>query len=360
MNILQLSKYYPPYRGGLELVAEMISRAHNANGDSISIISFGNSKSKFTGEYGETVNQYKRDLFLNSSPISFKLLFNFRKIITNSKFEVIYIHLPNPFMHFLISIYSTFIKKYNIKLIGVYHSDPVNQKILSVFYNPYFKISGKIYDYFICSSERLWNSSPVLASFANSKKKIIPFCIKNELQYTPRTKFNGNILAIGRLVKYKGFEFLVKTINKTNYNLKIIGDGPLYRKLEGISNDNIEICGELSEHEKQRLIQESDLLVVSSINRSEAYGMIIVEAFQNGLPVVASDIFSGVTYLVQDSKTGKTFRYGNQQELLDAITYFKDPKNIQTISENCRNFYEQNLKFDRFCHNINNLYSKLP
>jgi glycosyltransferase involved in cell wall biosynthesis len=354
-KILQLSKYYYPTMGGIELVAKMISRAHVDLGDTVNILSFGENVSKYDGPYKEKVTQVRSNVVLMSAPINYNLIFEFKQYVIDHEIEKIYVHLPNPFMHHLLWIFRRFLKKKNIKLSAVYHSDIVNQKILGYFYDIYFKLTSGIYDEVICSSEKLWKSSKVLSVFSDNKMKVIPFCVDTENELNVRKKFTGKLLAIGRLVPYKGFRFLMESLKGSDYSLNIIGDGPLKEELEQFEDENIKLVGKVSDEYKEKLIDESDILVVPSINRSEAYGMIIVEAFSSGMPVIASNINSGVTFLADDTR-GRVFETLSKESLLSSLEYFKEnPNRLEESSVNCRAFYDKHLSYDRFKEKIANL-----
>jgi glycosyltransferase involved in cell wall biosynthesis len=349
VNILQLCKYYPPVLGGIELVEKTITKAHSDLMDVVVVVAFSVSDDEQVGKFFEKIYLIKQDVFFKSAPINFNFLFQLKTLIQKHEIERIYVHLPNPFMHEVLKFSKSYLKKMNVEVVAVYHSDIVNQKTLGKIYDFYFCLSKNIYDYWICSSQKLWNSSPVLKNIELRKQKIIPFCTEGNLTFRERKKFQGNLLAVGRLVPYKGFEFLINAINKTNYQLHIIGDGPEFKKLKLISGNNIILHRGISDDEKKKLFDQCDLLIVSSINRAEAYGMIIVEAFEAGLPVIASDLDSGVTFLVQHETTGLLFETKNEFELINSIKRLEDNQELyQTISLKTRKFFDEELSYKHF------------
>lgn len=357
VNVLQLSKFYPPILGGIELVEKMFTRAHSEIGDKVFIVAFRNNENlKPAGEFGEQIEWIDSNLELRSALFNWSFIFKFKNYILENKIKKIYVHLPNPYMHELVRLNSKFLKKNNIVVNAVYHSDIINQKILKIFYNKYFIHTSGIYTNIIVSSENLWKYSSVLAQLPSFKKKVIPFCSEGLMTFFQRSSFKGKLLAIGRLVPYKGIEFLINAIKDSEFELHIIGDGPLYDELKSLAGKNIFLHKRLSEKDKNLLISESDLLIVSSINQAEAYGMTIVEAFESGLPVIASNINSGVTFLVQNNLRGRVFETLNKESLLSEIRYFKDNEvEYKKNSKNVREFYERELSFNCFKERVKNL-----
>ncbi len=354
-HILQLSKYYAPYRGGIELVAKMISKAHTNNGDKVSVLSFGDSNKKYKEEFQEQVIQKKSNFKLISAPINFFLLFTFIPFLVKHKPDLIYVHLPNPMMHLLISLAYRIIKlfHYNPQIHAIYHSDIINQKLLAPYYNWYFRHTSKCYDRIIVACDKIWTNSPVLTRLPHNKMKIVHYCSDLSLTFVERKIFKRNLVAIGRCVPYKGFDFLIKTLNNTSYQLTIIGDGPELPKLQNLAASNIKLVGYVSETEKEQIINQSDLLIVSSINNSEAYGMITVEAFSNGLPVIASDVPSCVTFLAKDGERSLNFKPLNSQQLLACLEQFNNnDKLLNKFSKNAYKFYKHNLSFSAFSANL--------
>lgn len=342
--------------GGIELVEKTVTKAHADLNDKIFIVAFSTSPDSQIGEYSENIHLISQDVFFKSAPMNFKFLFNFKNFIKKHKIERIYVHLPNPFMHEVLRIFSRFLRNNNVEIVAVYHSDIVNQRFLGKFYDLFFSMSKNIYDRWICSSQKLWDSSTVLMGIDNRKKRIIPFCTEGNFSFRQRNNFQGKLLAVGRLVPYKGFDFLINTINKTKYQLNVIGDGPEYEKLERMAGENIILHRRISDADKKKLFDECDVLIVSSTNRAEAYGMIIVEAFEAGLPVIASNLNSGVTFLVQHEKTGLVFETKNEKMLIQSIERLeKDQELYQHLSLNGRKFFESELSYDQFKEKIKRL-----
>lgn len=352
MKILQLSKFYPPTHGGLEVVAEFFSRASVALGHDVTVLSVGEESKNYSGRYRERVIQCKTDVTLKSAPFSLRFAREFLRELKET--NLLLVHLPNPYTHLLLRIFRKAIREHSIRVIGIYHSDVINQAMLREAYDVHFKSTLDIYDGFVCSSHKLRKSSSILSVLPEEKISVIPFCVDVRSPIRNRTPSGPKrFLSIGRMVPYKGFEFLVNAFRSLPYELTIVGGGPLLSSLKSQAPKNVHFTGEISDEEKDRLFEHHHALIVASINRAEAYGMTIVEAFGHGLPVIASDIDTGVTFLVQNELTGLTFPILSESDLIAQVERCARDTELHTnLSKNCSQFYDSELSYAAFEKNL--------
>lgn len=345
-KIAQISKFYPPYKGGIELVAQMISRAHE--NDHVEIVSFGEKDNEYIGDFGEVVHQKKMDYFIMSTPISLDLIFHPEDLLRLKSFDKIYIHIQNPFIHVWLFVFYWLFRESGVKLVCVYHSDIVKGVIGHIF-DTFFIMTSFIYDEFIVSSPKIKKHSNILKHIDNGLIKVNPFPVYGEERFIHKDSFRKKLLAIGRMVPYKGFAFLVDVINKyPEYELHLIGSGPLLDELKKKASHNVTFHGRVSEELKEELLENTDVLIVPSLTKAEAYGMISVEAFQKSIPVIASNINTGVTYLVQNMKTGLVFEPLDERGLIMCLKALEDEKVFKGLKEGCFNFYKNTLIFEKF------------
>ena len=121
----------------------------------------------------------------------------------------------------------------------------------------------------------------------NKKCFIIPNGINfNEIKLAKPSKEHFEVLYVGRLIKEKNVEFLIKTI-KGKYSLGIIGSGPELERLKKIAShySNIKVLGPV---ENAYSYMKSCKVFVSPSKR-EGFGITIIEAFACGKPVVVMD-----------------------------------------------------------------------
>jgi rhamnosyl/mannosyltransferase len=87
----------------------------------------------------------------------------------------------------------------------------------------------------------------------------------------------------------------------------------------GLSN-RVRFVGETSDEELRAWYHACDVLVLPSVSRQEAFGMVQLEAMLAGHPVVSTDLKTGVAWVNQHESTGLIVRAGDAGELRQALT----------------------------------------
>jgi glycosyltransferase involved in cell wall biosynthesis len=163
------------------------------------------------------------------------------------------------------------------------------------------------------------------------------------------------VLFVGRLVPYKGlrvlfraFRYVKKRIPKVR--LSIVGSGPEYANLTQLSHelgltDIIRFHSVLSQEELRDAYSACDLFVLPSRSRSEAFGIVLLEAMARGKPVVATHV-GGIPYVVNDKETGILVPPYDPKPLADAICLLlKNPELREKMGQAAREHVLQ--KFTR-------------
>jgi glycosyltransferase involved in cell wall biosynthesis len=105
--------------------------------------------------------------------------------------------------------------------------------------------------------------------------------------------------------KFESYKILANALarmdTKKEWNLVIIGDGPLRSKVESLFNKKIIFAGQLTSTQLQKYYSSADIFLWPAVN--EAYGMALLEAQSAGVPAVAGDS-GGVKDILRDKKTG--------------------------------------------------------
>jgi rhamnosyl/mannosyltransferase len=250
--------------------------------------------------------------------------------IRASKADLVHIHLPNPG-----AILAYLASGHGGRLVFTYHSDIVRQKVLSKFFDPILHHALNRADAIIASSSNYIDSSYVLPQY-REKCRVIPFGISAEhfqqcdtaevarlrQLYGPRI-----VLGVGRMVYYKGFEHLIEAMRFVDGHLVIVGRGPLHNALL----QKAESCG-VSERvsfladvdDVRPYYHAADVFALSSVARSEAFGIVQLEAMACGKPVVNTNLDSGVTTVSLDGVTGLTVPPADAKALGRALASLLD------------------------------------
>ncbi len=134
------------------------------------------------------------------------------------------------------------------------------------------------------------------------------------------------ILSAGRLVHYKGYEYLIDAISKLRSDavLLLIGTGPLRNALRrrveerGLS-DRIHFMGEVPPAVLTAALRRCNLFTLPSIEQSEAFGIASAEAMAFGLPTVVCELHNGVNYLNLAGRTSLVTPPRDVSALADAL-----------------------------------------
>jgi rhamnosyl/mannosyltransferase len=141
-------------------------------------------------------------------------------------------------------------------------------------------------------------------------------------KYGPRL-----IVSVGRLVPYKGFEFLLQAMKNIDATLLLIGSGPLREQLEaaverlGIAA-KVHLLGHVGDIVPY--YRAAQMLVLPSVSRAESFGMVQLEAMACGIPVVNTELDSGVPEVSLHGVTGITVPPKDPQALSHAIRILLD------------------------------------
>jgi len=137
------------------------------------------------------------------------------------------------------------------------------------------------------------------------------------------------VLAVGRLTYYKGFDVLIRAAQRVpSMAVQIVGDGVLRGALQKeIERSGMEgrvmLRGGLSDPELQALMATCDLLCLPSVERTEAFGIVLLEAMRYGKPLVVSDIpGSGAGWVVRQASCGLLAPPGNADALAERFEQF--------------------------------------
>jgi glycosyltransferase involved in cell wall biosynthesis len=247
--------------------------------------------------------------------------------IGTSEADLIHIHLPNP-----TAILAYFGSGHPGSLVATYHSDTIRHQFLAAFFEPILHAALRRCAAIIVTSPNYLRTSKVLSSHKD-RCEVIPFGIRVEdfnltdvtVVERLRQQYGDRIvLSVGRLVYYKGFESLIHAMSNVRGCLLIAGDGPDREKLQKLSvalglAERVIFLGEVQNEMLVSLYHAANVFVLASIARSEAFGIVQLEAMACGKPIVNTSIASGVPFVSLNGVTGFTVPPADSLALADAI-----------------------------------------
>ena len=141
--------------------------------------------------------------------------------------------------------------------------------------------------------------------------------------YVRKTKdYTGRFLYIGRLSAEKNVEFLVDFFNRNSqYQLTIVGQGPLKEPLLLRSKENINIVGHIANEKINEVYLAHDVLILPS--KSEPWGLVVDEALYFNLPVIVSKNVGCASELVNHKYNGIILDELTEASLAAAINDIK-------------------------------------
>ena len=108
--------------------------------------------------------------------------------------------------------------------------------------------------------------------------------------------------------------------------------------------DRVFLLGKVSDETKEEYFIKSDIFLFPSISKSEAFGIVQLEAMSYGLPIINTKLDNGVNYLVPED-VGITVNIKNSENLKNAINNLKNNNNLFfQKSINSTNRFQQFLK----------------
>lgn len=328
LRVVHVGKFYPPHLGGMETHLELLARSTRGEADVEVVVSNDGPHTVRETVGGVPVTRIGVKLALASASFGPGMA----KAIRAADADVVHFHHPNP-----PAVLSYLAARPRGALVVTYHSDIVRQRVLGPLISPllhhFLGRAGAI----IASSPQYAATSAMLRRHA-ARVRVIPFGIDaGELatvdaaevrrvreRYGPRL-----VLAAGRLVYYKGFEYLVRAMRAVDAHLLIAGDGPLLPALRQLAahagvEGRVTLLGRVPD--LRPLYHAASVFALPSIARSEAFGIVQMEAMACGLPVVNTALDSGVPFVSPHLETGLTVPPADADALASALrTLLDDP-----------------------------------
>jgi rhamnosyl/mannosyltransferase len=226
------------------------------------------------------------------------------------KADVMVVHVPNPTAEL-----GWLMTRPKAALVVRYQSDVVRQAAAMRFYRPFQEHFLSHADLILPTSQQYIDSSTMLKQF-ETKCRVAPLGIiagdydspDPELVAKLRERYGHPfVFFCGVHRYYKGLPWLVRAAAHINAPVVIAGDGPERANIMSLAaelNLDITFPGALSHAELTAHLHACAVFAFPSVERSEAFGLSMLEAHACGKPVVATRLGTGVEFVNEDGKTG--------------------------------------------------------
>lgn len=373
MRVLHIGKYFPPHPGGIERTSAELCQALTARDVDVAMLAHAQSgthrsRTHRVGEVHVTLAAcHGQWLYAPISPTFPRLL---ESVIRHFRPDLLHLHLPNTSAFWALLLPSA----RRLPWVAHWHSDiPLNTSrrgLLLAYrvYRPWEQALLRRARAIIATSTPYVESSTALAPW-RQKITVIPLGLPPLAPTPPTTSeregMSGldatnvgsdadaptpppalsaitrdgteaetfdwpgpglRLLAVGRLSHYKGFDVLLRAIAQTpGVSMVLAGSGECDAALRKLAQElglsaRVAFAGHVDEGTLNRLYARAQAFCLPSIERSEAFGVVLLEAMRASLPTLASDIpGSGVGFVVRPGETGLLVPPGDARALAGAL-----------------------------------------
>ena len=369
-RVVHFGKFFPPHHGGIESVTRTLAVGAAAAGHDVTVVCF----SRRSGLWQEIVAGVRvlRSLAptsLGSQPLSF--LYCIHCLRLGRRADIVHLHAPNV----LASICALLIPS-KTRLLVHWHSDILKKGIVYKFFRPIEFLLLRRADCIVATSRAYADASKPLKGF---KKKIVcvPIGVANRVcdsltefldaKFTALIGQKRILLAVGRLVAYKGFDILIEAARflPDDTVVLIVGEGAMRPELQlaivehGVT-DRVLLTGGVNSATLYHFFERATLFCLPSTYRAEAFGVVLLEAMSFGLPIVATDIpGSGVPWVNQNNKTGFNVRPGDAQAFAEACNkILKSDPLRHLFSRNARERFRSKFSEEKSVETFMHIYER--
>jgi glycosyltransferase involved in cell wall biosynthesis len=380
MKVLHVGKYFPPYSGGMEnYLRDAMLSLSNMGIDNTALVHQSKITLTSRDEVYESCRQrlsitraavWARLLFTPISP-TFPWLLN--RMINQQKPDILHLHMPNASVFWALLVP----RARRLPWVVHWHSDVVASnhslglRLFYTLYRPFETAILKRAKAIIATSPPYLESSEPLRPF-KSKCHVVPLGI-NPTSFEAAKPTNTaeqydlkplHVLAIGRLTYYKGFKTLIQAAaGADNVVIDIIGSGDQENELRSLVHDlqlehKVTFLGSLSSEQLLQKLWACDCLCLPSIERTEAFGMVLLEAMACSKATIVSNVLgSGMGWVIDDEVTGVLFTPENASELTDALKTLEQSRDkVVSLGTNGRKKFEQEFHIKKSSAGLKEVY----
>ena len=320
MKVLHIGKFFPPHRGGMETYLRDLCCVQAAHLDVTALVhrseaSLFDLSEVYCADGGGNVQIRRTARWFNVGfiPVSPFFLISLERTLTTVQPDLLHLHHPNASLIWL--LLSPSARK--LPWVSTWHSDidtPGVTRMVSAAYSLYRPIEQALLrrsQAIIATSQTYLEGSEALKPHQHQHKcTVVPLGL-----YVPRLPSQRaftsvkelerpQLLFVGRLAFYKGVDVLIKSLTYlSDCQLTVVGDGPERLKLKTLVEDlqlttRVRFLSNLGDTDLWEMYDQCDIVCLPSVDKTEAFGVVLLEALHMGKPVVATEIpGSGVPWV---------------------------------------------------------------
>lgn len=283
-------------------------------------------------------------------------------------YDIIHIHHPDPMAAMALRL-----SGYKGKVVLHWHSDILSQKALLRFYLPIQNWLIKRADTIVGTTPVYLAESPYLQG-VQEKCRCIPIGIEPVISDSAReqeirNEYSGRriIFSLGRLVEYKGYRYLIEAAKYLDDSFMILigGGGPLRESLQreidelGVGS-RVKLLGKVPQEDLASYYGACELFCMSSVMKTEAFGIVQIEAMSAGRPVVATKIpESGVSWVNEDGVSGINVAPRDSKAIAEAILTITDNEATwKKFSAGAAKRFAENFTKEKMISKCLNIYAE--
>ena len=364
-RILHLGKYYPPVRGGIETVVETLCRGERSSAEPRALVL--NTAPRTVHDVVDGVAVTRVASLMQIGAVS--LAPTLPMWLARSTADLIVLHEPNP-----MALVAYYLARPRTPLVVWYHSEVIRPRWrYRLFYEPFVEFALRRAVRIVVATPHMLDAPALTAH--REKCVVIPYGLEID-RYQPSSavasmvdEIRGKaraptLLFVGRLVGYKGLEVLLRALPGLDVETVVVGDGPRRAALEDVARelgvaDRVRFVGQVTDDELLAWYHACDALVLPSVSRQEAFGMVQLEAMLCGRPVVSTDL-PGVSWVNQHERTGLVVRHGDVAALRDALVRLvADPELRRRLGAEARTRILAQFTSQSMCRATVSLYQEI-
>jgi glycosyltransferase involved in cell wall biosynthesis len=331
VKILHIYKDYFPTEGGIENHIKLLAETQAGQGHAVTVLVTSRDRHTHIEQInGVRVVYAGRLVSISSTPVSLALF----RLLGSERADIAHLQFPYPWGEL-----ANLLAGRARKTVMTYQSDIVRQRYLKIAYAPIMNQVLRRMDAILATSPNYIESSPVLNRFRN-KCIAVPMGINTapflNVPIQAAAELRAHLLAsapagtvlllyVGVLRYYKGLNYLLEALPSiANARLAIVGRGPMEQVWKaqvqtlGLS-DRVTFVGEIANRDLPPYYAACDIFVLPSSERSEAFGLVQLEAMASRKPVVTTELGTGTSFVTRDGVNGIVVQPRNPGALAQAI-----------------------------------------